>query len=88
MRQTPFGVWNPTLLRQRRAQATAPMRQTPFGVWNKKPVSRGGRERNAPMRQTPFGVWNEREDVRSPSRAERSNEADAFRRLEYSTSAA
>ena len=38
---------------------------------------------NAPMRQTPFGVWNLRGKSLFQTRILRSNEADAFRRLEF-----
>ena len=35
------------------------------------------------MRQTPFGVWNKAGDSGGRRDDSRSNEADAFRRLEY-----
>ena len=59
------------------------MRQTPFGVWNL--VAGGGCAAPfpAPMRQTPFGVWNPPSPARTSRTARSSNEADAFRRLEY-----
>ena len=83
MRQTPFGVWNGGFGGRGRAYAYAPMRQTPFGVWNERVEAgrRGGQ--GAPMRQTPFGVWNLADERRLRLRnMRRSNEADAFRRLE------
>ena len=59
------------------------MRQTPFGVWNGGGQRDGHRLRIAPMRQTPFGVWNPVAPRVPCSPLARSNEADAFRRLEY-----
>ena len=58
------------------------MSQTPFGVWNVLIARKPAGNNIAPMRQTPFGVWNATGRGANRARRLRSNEADAFRRLE------
>ena len=82
MRQTPFGVWNDEHNYDDRDELEAPMRQTPFGVWNRADEIVERFKSGAPMRQTPFGVWNGKPGENPRAAGERSNEADAFRRLE------
>ena len=88
MRQTPFGVWNPSRHFTPPIRECASMRQTPFGVWNHFcDLVVTGIAVGASMRQTPFGVWNILARGQTGQSPACFNEADAFRRLESVTTA-